>query len=81
MSDAVAKGATLLTGGQRSLDRPTKLYYQPTVLTGRPRNVQAFSEEAFGPVAMLVPFDRDDEAVELVNAHAHDLGLVAGIVG
>lgn len=79
ISDAVAKGAKVLTGGERESGWPTDLYYQPTVLSGLTPEMVAFREETFGPVAALVPFDDDDEAAELVNDH--DLGLIAGVLG
>lgn len=79
LADAVAKGGRILTGGRRQEDRPTQLYYEPTVVTGLTRDMVAFGEETFGPVAMLVSFDTDDEAVDLVNSH--DLGLIAGVLG
>jgi succinate-semialdehyde dehydrogenase/glutarate-semialdehyde dehydrogenase len=79
VGDAVAKGATVLTGGRRASGYPTNLYYEPTVLSGLDPSMEAFKEETFGPVAMLMPFDTDEEAASLVNDHA--LGLVAGVLG
>lgn len=78
LGDAVTRGARVLTGGRRADGRPTRLYYEPTVLTGVTPSMLAFSEETFGPVAALTAFDTDDEAVELVNNHR--LGLVAGVL-
>lgn len=79
LADAVAKGAKLVTGGERAPGWPTELYYQPTVLTGLTPDMVAFGEETFGPVAALVPFDSEVEAVELVNRHR--LGLIGGVLG
>lgn len=79
IADAVAAGATVLTGGRRAEGHPTPLYYEPTVLTGITPGMRMFTEETFGPVVALVPFDTDDEAVALVNGHR--LGLVAGVLG
>ncbi|VCU69411.1 Succinate-semialdehyde dehydrogenase [NADP(+)] GabD [Pigmentiphaga humi] len=73
VDDAVAKGATLLTGGKR-LDRPGH-FFPPTVLADVPPDAQLLSEEIFGPVAPIVVFDGEDEAVELANATEY--GLVA----
>lgn len=79
LADAVGKGARVLTGGKRQENRPTSLYYEPTVVSGLTPEMTAFTEETFGPVAILASFDTDDEAVALVNGHG--LGLVAGVVG
>lgn len=79
IADAVAKGAAVLTGGGRVSGYATNLYYEATVLKGLEPSMDAFKEETFGPVAMLMPFDTEDEAVNLVNGH--QLGLVAGVLG
>lgn len=79
VADAVANGAHVLTGGRRATGFPTQLYYEPTVLTGLTTHMLAFRQETFGPLAALMPFDSDDEAVALVNDHR--LGLIAGVLG
>lgn len=79
LADVVAHGGRVLTGGTRQADRPTSLYYEPTVAIGLTRDMVAFREETFGPVAMLATFDTDDQAVALVNGH--ELGLIAGVLG
>lgn len=74
VDDAVAKGATVLTGGAR-LDQPGS-WFQPTVLAGVTEDMRAFSEELFGPVAVLYRVSSEDEAVELANNSAYGLGAV-----
>lgn len=74
VDDAVAKGATVLTGGGR-LDQPGS-WFQPTVLAGVTEDMRAFSEELFGPVAVLYRVSSEDEAVELANNSAYGLGAV-----
>jgi succinate-semialdehyde dehydrogenase/glutarate-semialdehyde dehydrogenase len=69
---SVALGARILTGGYR-LDRPGN-YYAPTVLTDIPASSPAYSEELFGPVAMLFRVDGADEAIRLANDTAFGLG-------
>ncbi|SDR30039.1 benzaldehyde dehydrogenase (NAD+) [Paraburkholderia fungorum] len=66
-------GAKLETGG-KSQD----LYFEPTVLSGVTPDNPAFHEEIFGPVAVLVPFDTDDEAIALANNTEY--GLSTAIV-
>lgn len=62
---AVSQGATLVTGG-KALDRPGA-FMEPTLLTGVTRDMDAFAEEIFGPVAVVYAYDSVDEAVELAN--------------
>ncbi|MDY6809721.1 MAG: NAD-dependent succinate-semialdehyde dehydrogenase [Actinomycetota bacterium] len=62
---AVKQGATLHTGG-RSLDRDGA-FYAPTVLTGITSEMDAYSEEIFGPVGMVYRASSIDDAVELAN--------------
>lgn len=70
---AVQAGATLATGGTSQ-----GLFFKPTVLSGVTRANPAFHEEIFGPVAVVVPFDTDAEAIELANDTEY--GLSAGIL-
>jgi len=65
VDDAVAGGARVLTGGTAP-DGPG-YFYPPTVLTGVPASAKMGSEEIFGPVAPLTPFDTEDEVVAAVN--------------
>ena len=65
VADAVSKGATVLTGGQRHALGGT--FYQPTVLSGMTAEMQAAREETFGPVAPLFRFKTDEDAVRLAN--------------
>jgi succinate-semialdehyde dehydrogenase/glutarate-semialdehyde dehydrogenase len=70
---AVEQGASTVTGGGRP-DRPG-FYYTPTVLTGVREDSPILAEEIFGPVAPIVTFDGEDEAVRLANDTEY--GLVA----
>ncbi|MGC4023812.1 MAG: NAD-dependent succinate-semialdehyde dehydrogenase [Mesorhizobium sp.] len=65
VADAVAKGAKVLTGGARSKLGGT--FYEPTVLTGVKPGMRILEEETFGPVAPVVSFDTEEEALELAN--------------
>ncbi|MBG0738305.1 NAD-dependent succinate-semialdehyde dehydrogenase [Paeniglutamicibacter antarcticus] len=73
VTDALADGATALTGGA-AVDGPG-YFYQPTVLTGVERGSRILNEEIFGPVAPIVTFKNEDEAVALANDT--EFGLVA----
>jgi succinate-semialdehyde dehydrogenase/glutarate-semialdehyde dehydrogenase len=65
VADAVSKGATVLTGGKR-VDGAGH-FYQPTVLTNVKEGMLILREETFGPVAPLVKFDTEEEAIRLAN--------------
>jgi succinate-semialdehyde dehydrogenase/glutarate-semialdehyde dehydrogenase len=65
VDDALGRGAKLLTGGSR-VDRPG-YFYAPTVLMDVPWSSRVVAEEIFGPVAPLVPFDDEAEAIGLAN--------------
>ncbi|MCS8129956.1 NAD-dependent succinate-semialdehyde dehydrogenase [Pseudomonas aeruginosa] len=71
VDDAVTKGAILLAGGN-SPDR-VGYFYNPTVLMNVPANADLLKEEIFGPVAPIVVFDHEDEAVEAANATEYGL--------
>ncbi|SFO95685.1 succinate-semialdehyde dehydrogenase / glutarate-semialdehyde dehydrogenase [Amycolatopsis arida] len=65
VTDAAQRGARVLTGGA-TVDGPGN-FYQPTVLTGVPREAKLAHEEIFGPVAPISVFDSEDEAVTAAN--------------
>ena len=54
IGDAVSRGATLRTGGERH--GKEGFFYQPTVLSDVPATSRIMTEEPFGPVAVLAPF-------------------------
>jgi acyl-CoA reductase-like NAD-dependent aldehyde dehydrogenase len=77
VSDAVDRGASVMTGGARDAGHPTDLYWQPTVLAGVPADARVAVEETFGPVAPVVAIDSLEHAIELTNASPY--GLLAAI--
>ncbi|MGM0931543.1 MAG: NAD-dependent succinate-semialdehyde dehydrogenase [Actinomycetota bacterium] len=72
VKDAVAKGAEVRTGGTRP--DGSGAYVSPTVLTGVVPGMRAYSEEIFGPVAVVYKVKDAEEAVELANSSAYGLG-------
>ncbi|KRF17759.1 2-hydroxymuconic semialdehyde dehydrogenase [Nocardioides sp. Soil797] len=75
---AVAEGAEVVTGGgvpDLGADLSAGAWVQPTLWTGLDNSHRVVREEVFGPVAALVPFDSEDEAVHLANDT--DYGLAA----
>jgi acyl-CoA reductase-like NAD-dependent aldehyde dehydrogenase len=77
VDDAVSKGGEVVVGGRRDGDRPTQLYYQPTVITGVGRNTLINRDETFGPIVPLIAVDSDDDALAVANDSY--LGLQAAV--
>ncbi len=67
VADALAKGATLVTGGER-LPAVGERFYAPTVLSGVTDQMLCAKEETFGPVAPVFRFDTEAEAIAAANA-------------
>jgi succinate-semialdehyde dehydrogenase / glutarate-semialdehyde dehydrogenase len=63
VTDAVDRGATVLTGGGPAEGN----FYPPTVLGDVPADARVNREEIFGPVAPVTVFDDEDEAIRLAN--------------
>lgn len=87
ISDAVARGATVLQGGKRHALGGN--FFEPTVLKNVPKDAKIFSEETFGPVAPLFCFSTEEEAISLANdtpfglaayMYSRDLGRVFRVV-
>lgn len=72
VQDAIAKGATLHAGGV--LSPGPDAHYSPAVLTGVTPDMRAWSEELFGPVAVVYRVSSDEEALALANDSAYGLG-------
>jgi acyl-CoA reductase-like NAD-dependent aldehyde dehydrogenase len=77
VEDAVARGAGLVTGGERIGNRG--YFFPPTVLSEVPDAARIMREEPFGPVAPFARFAEVDEAIE--RANALDYGLAAYVFG
>ncbi|MCO4238876.1 NAD-dependent succinate-semialdehyde dehydrogenase [Pseudarthrobacter raffinosi] len=69
--DAVSQGARLLVGG-KAIDG-AGYYYPPTVVTNVPLQARMVSEEIFGPVASVIPFDTEDEVIAAANDSEYGL--------
>ncbi|GAB3771643.1 aldehyde dehydrogenase (NAD+)/succinate-semialdehyde dehydrogenase/glutarate-semialdehyde dehydrogenase [Nocardioides ginsengisegetis] len=78
VEDAVAKGATVLTGGRARPDLGPA-FFEPTILEGVTRDMLCGVTETFGPVVALHSYDTVDEAVALANDT--DYGLNASVWG
>ncbi|MFO7305589.1 MAG: NAD-dependent succinate-semialdehyde dehydrogenase [Gammaproteobacteria bacterium] len=71
VSDALSRGARILTGGQRLSGPGT--FFTPTVLTDVAPDALPMREETFGPVAPLVRFETEEEVIRLANASQYGL--------
>ena len=77
VSDALTRGASVVSGGSRADGFATSLYWQPTILTDVPADSRIAVEETFGPVAPVVAIDSLEQAISLTNASPY--GLLAAI--
>ena len=73
VEDAVSKGAEAVLGGRRR--DGAGYFYEPTVLAGVTEDAKVLSDEIFGPVAPVIGFGDEDEAVAAANNT--EFGLVA----
>lgn len=69
--DAVSQGARLLAGG-KAIDG-AGYYYPPTVVTNVPLQARMVSDEIFGPVASVIPFDTEEEVIAAANDSEYGL--------
>ncbi|WP_180029004.1 aldehyde dehydrogenase family protein [Acinetobacter sp. YH16032] len=76
VEQARQEGATVLTGGKAP--ELAGYFVEPTIIQATP-SMSIAQEEVFGPVLVIMPFDDEDQAVEIANGT--DFGLVAGIFG
>jgi succinate-semialdehyde dehydrogenase/glutarate-semialdehyde dehydrogenase len=69
VANALDLGATLISGGQRLTedDLGRGYFYAPTILSDVSEQMQIYREETFGPVAAIIPFDTEEEVLEMAN--------------
>ncbi|QHE84680.1 NAD-dependent succinate-semialdehyde dehydrogenase [Hydrogenophaga sp. BPS33] len=73
--DAVDRGATLATGGERIGDEGN--FWRPTILTDVPLEARVFNDEPFGPMAAVRSFNTLDEAIAEANRLPYGLAAYA----
>jgi succinate-semialdehyde dehydrogenase/glutarate-semialdehyde dehydrogenase len=71
VNGALEQGARLLTGG--GVHALGGNFFEPTVLTGVTPEMGIAQEELFGPIALLISFDHEDEAIAIANATPYGL--------
>lgn len=86
ISDALAKGAKIETGGKRHALGGS--FFEPTIMTGVTTDMLVTNEETFGPLAPLFKFETEEEVVALANAtifglasyfYARDIGRITRV--
>ncbi|MCA1490200.1 NAD-dependent succinate-semialdehyde dehydrogenase [Ensifer sp. NBAIM29] len=75
VSDAVARGGKIATGGERIGNHGN--FYKPTVLTDVPLSARILNEEPFGPVAVMSPFSTYEAAITEANRLSYGLAAYA----
>jgi succinate-semialdehyde dehydrogenase/glutarate-semialdehyde dehydrogenase len=73
LADAVARGATVVAGGGRRNDFPTRLYYAPNVVDSVPLDSLLATDETFGPVAPVIAVRDADEVMRIANESPYGL--------
>jgi acyl-CoA reductase-like NAD-dependent aldehyde dehydrogenase len=76
----IDEGATLVTGGPEAPDGlDTGYFVRPTVFSDVSRDMTIAQEEIFGPVLSILPYDTEEEAIEIANDTVYGLaGAVSG---
>ncbi len=72
---ARAAGGSVVAGGERARVPGLEggAFYRPTIVTGLPQDAELVQREVFGPVVAVLPFDTEDEAVEMANDTVYGL--------
>jgi succinate-semialdehyde dehydrogenase/glutarate-semialdehyde dehydrogenase len=76
LADAVARGGTIVAGGQRPTggDFDRGFYFEPTVVVDVPDGARVWTEETFGPLLPIMRVKDLDEALEKANSSEFGLG-------
>lgn len=70
--DAKEKGAKILTGGKRIGEKG--FFFQPTIITNTKPDMEIVKDETFGPIAAIISFKDDEEAIKIANSTIFGLG-------
>ncbi|CRL61101.1 aldehyde dehydrogenase family protein [Proteus penneri] len=73
---AKKEGATVLTGGERITGEgyDDGFFVRPTIIINATNQMRVAREEIFGPVLCVIPFDNEDEVIEMANDSEYGLG-------
>jgi aldehyde dehydrogenase (NAD+) len=70
---AVERGGRIVFGGKRPADLPNGHFFEPTLIDGVANDWEICQEEIFGPVAVVMPFKDDEEAIAIANDTVYGL--------
>ncbi len=74
----IGEGATLVTGGSEAPEGlDTGFFVRPTVFSSVTRDMTIARDEIFGPVLAIIPYDSEEEAVDIANDTEY--GLAGGV--
>jgi betaine-aldehyde dehydrogenase len=73
VESARAEGATVAAGGQRPANFSAGWYYEPTLITNAHNDMKIAREEVFGPVAVLIPHQGEEDAIRIANDSPYGL--------
>src|SRR5207249_354170 len=73
VADALKHGARLVLGGERANGFPTRLYYHATILDGVEPDMRVSREETFGPIAPIIKFKDEKQALTIANDSPYGL--------
>jgi aldehyde dehydrogenase (NAD+) len=80
INKGIEEGASLVTGGAEAPEGlETGFFVRPTVFSNVTRDMTIAQEEIFGPVLSIMPYDTEEEAIEIANDTVY--GLAAGVSG
>ncbi|MFT5111778.1 MAG: acyl-CoA reductase-like NAD-dependent aldehyde dehydrogenase [Parasphingorhabdus sp.] len=74
LAKAEQQGAKIRFGGKVPADLTTGNYFQPTLVEGSNMDTETLKVEMFGPVMTIVPFDTEEEAIDMANDTVYGLG-------
>jgi len=77
IAQGIAAGAKLVAGGARPAAFPKGFYVEPTIFADVKSPMTIAQEEIFGPVLSILPYDSEDEAVQIANDTIY--GLAGGV--
>ncbi len=72
IDDSISMGAKLICGGTPWKENPA--VFQPSLMIDIQSNMPVYKEETFGPVAVVIPFKTEEEAIQLANDTPFGLG-------
>jgi aldehyde dehydrogenase (NAD+) len=73
IASGVEQGAKLVTGGSRPSELPKGWFLEPTIFAGADNTMRIAQEEIFGPVVCVIPYDTEEQAIQMANQSRYGL--------